>query len=144
MLWHKIATMLHRYLHYNICIKYYLQVNMDSNDNEFSSLNCPIEVIDSASDQSNVTVGKRKRKRSILLTKYLCKRRKRHAIQKEKKKLSEEESCAGKYKDEFTKSSQNSVDNDVNIPKKKRHVKSRLGLYQSRLKNNRSVKQLMK
>ena len=144
MLQHKIATMLHRSLCYNICSKYYLQVNMDSNDNEFSSLNCPIEVIDSVSNQSNVTEGKRKRKRSILLMEYLCKRRKRHVIQKEKKKLSEKESYAGKYQDEFTKFSQNSVDNDVNIPRKKRHVKSRLGLYQSRLKNNRYVKQLMK
>ena len=93
MLQHKIATMLHRYLHYNLCIKYYLQVNMDSNDNEFNSLNCHVEVIDSASDQSDVTEDKRKR--SILLMEYLCKTRKRHAIQKEKKKLSQEESYAG-------------------------------------------------
>ena len=128
---------------YNICMKYYLQVNMDTNDNELNSLNCPIEVIDSASDKGNVTEGKRKRKRSILLMEYLCKRRKRHAIQK-KKKLAQEESYASKYQDEFTKFSQNSIDNDANILKKKRCVKSRLGLYQSRLKNNRYRKQLMK
>ena len=59
---------------------------------------------------------------------YLCKRRKRHAINKEKKKLYEEESYAGKYQDEFTKFSHESVDNDVDIPRKRRHVKSRLGI----------------
>ena len=68
---------------------------MDTNDNEFSSLNCSIEVIDNAFDKSNVSEGKRKR--SVVLMEYLCKRRKRHAIQNEKKKLSEEESYAGKY-----------------------------------------------
>ena len=47
---------------------------MDNND-DFSALNYPIEVIDNGSDQSSVTDGKRKRKRSTLLTEYLCKRR---------------------------------------------------------------------
>ena len=96
MLWHKMETMLQIYVQSKICIKCHLQVTMDTNDNEFSSLNWTIEVMDNSSQQNNVTEGKRKRKRTTLLTEYLCKRRKRHAINKEKKKLSEEESYAGK------------------------------------------------
>ena len=144
MLWHKMKTMLQIYVQSKICIKCHLQVTMDRNNNEFSSLNWPIEVTDNSFQQNNVTEGKRKRKRSTSLMEYLCKRRKRHAINKEKKKLSKEESYAGKYQDEFTKCNHESVDNDVDIPRKRRHVKSRLGLYQSRFKNTRYVKQLMK
>ena len=116
---------------------------MDTNDNEFSALDCPTEVMDDSSNGNNGTEVKRKRKRSILLMEYLCKGRKRHAINKEKKKLCQEESYAGKYQDD-TKFRKESVDNDGNIARKRRHVKSRLGLYQSKLKNNRYVKQLMK
>ena len=117
---------------------------MDTKDNEFSTLDCPIEVMDNSSNGNNGTEAKRKRKRSILLMEYLCKRRNRHAINRDKKKLCQEESYAGEYQDEFTKFQKESVDNDGHIARKRRHVKSRLGLYQSRLKNNRYVKQLMK
>ena len=134
--------MLQIYVEFAQCTKCHLQVTMDTKDNEFSTLDCPIEVMGNSSNGNN---GKEvKRKRSILLMEYLCKRRKRHAINKDKKKLCQEESYAGKYQGEFTKFQKESVDNDGHIARKRRHVKSRLGLYQSRLKNNRYVKQLMK
>ena len=60
-----------------------------------------------------------------------------NAIQKQKETLSEEESYAGKYQEEFTKFSQDSSENEVHIGRKKMRVKSRLSLYQSRLKNKK-------
>ena len=56
-----METMLQIYVQSKICIKCHLQVTMDKNDNEFSSLNWPIEVMDNSSQQNNVTEGKRKR-----------------------------------------------------------------------------------
>ena len=125
---------------------------MDNEDGDFEHLKINVNENEGNGNEINESekCGKSKRKTKLQITEYMSKRKKIHAVWKERKQMQEDIKNAPEYQKQFQKFStseeltnENKENGDGKKLKRKK-IQSKLSLNESRKKNARYVQYIIK